>query len=465
MQNIKPFNNYHLIITTAFTVLLFLSIIFYKERIIFADLSFHLFELIRQGNYAIQNFRFGSIFTQSFPLAAIKAGFSLKAVMLVYSSAFIIYYYTLYFICAKVLKQYKYALVIFSMLIFAVVDTFYWTQSELPQGIAFMLLFFAVVESKNNYFSFSWKSFGAVVLLTTVVFFHPSLIFPFSFFVGFKILSSNKKENKKWKITALGYGIILIIKAIFFRTIYDRWALGGLKNFYYKFPNYIDIQSNKDFLTYLLEDYYLLLIGVLILFWFYYSKKKYKLLFLTCFYFFGYLTLTNISYADGANQFYIENLYLPLSFFLLIPLVFQVWPVYSSKKIALFIFILIVGIQLLNIYNGHTKYSERLSWLRDTLQKTKSLENNKLVIPEKDVPMDTLMITWASSYEFWLLSTVEDNRTRSAIIHKDPESLSWAMQEHKGFLTNWGIFEQNSLPTQYFNFPDSTSHYVLFNNR
>ena len=458
----QSFNKHHIIISITFTILFILSILFYKERTIFADLSFHIFELIRTNKYAIQNYRFGSIFTQTLPLMAIKLKMPLKVVMLIYSSSFIIYYFALYLICVKVFKQFKYALLLFLMLVFAVVHTFYWIQSEFPQGIAFMIFSFAFIENMEGYKTYSWKSFLACGLLVTVAFFHPSLIFPFTFFIGFKLIIENNNHRKKWIIAFSIYSAILIIKTIFFRTIYDRWALGGLKNFYYKFPDYINLQSNIDFLSYLAHDYYLLFFGIIALGIYYFPKKEYKLILLIGFYFFGYLILTNISYADGTNQFYIENLYLPLSFFLLVPLVFHVWQSNSSKKIVFYVFVFLVSIRLCGIYKGHEKYTERLNWSKELLEKTSSLENNKLIISENDVPMDTVMIAWGSSYEFWLLSTINGNPTRSVVIHENPESLSWARNKTKGFLTNWGVYEYEALPQIYFNFVDTTSHYVFF---
>ena len=133
------------------------------------------------------------------------------------------------------------------MLIFSVVDTFYWIQSEFPQGIAFMVLFLAFFDKLNIHNPIFKEVAISLGMLTTTVFFHPSLIFPFSFFILYKLLTLEKKEHKKWFYAAYAYAIILAIKVLFFRTIYDRWALGGLKNIYYKFPNYINIQSNKDF--------------------------------------------------------------------------------------------------------------------------------------------------------------------------------------------------------------------------
>ena len=206
----------------------------------------------------------------------------------------------------------------------------------------------------------------------------------------------------------------------------------------------------------------MLLLGMVVITWFFIIKKQINVLLLICVYFFGYLILTNISYADGANQFYIENLYLPLSFFILVPLIFNVWEYFSQRNWALIVFVGIVCIRLFSIYNGHEKFSERLSWQRDLLYKTTKFINKKLVFAEEDALMDKLMITWASSYEFWLLSTLETNETRSIIIYEKPGELNWALKNSNVFLTNWGTYKYEELPENYFNFKDTVTNYVIF---
>ncbi len=54
----------------AYLVMLVLSVVFYKERIIFCDASFYLFQLITKNWFTVQHMRFGMVFTQILPLLA-----------------------------------------------------------------------------------------------------------------------------------------------------------------------------------------------------------------------------------------------------------------------------------------------------------------------------------------------------------------------------------------------------------
>jgi len=98
--------------------------------------------------------------------------------------------------------------------------------------------------------------------------------------------------------------------------------------------------------------------------------------------------------------------------------------------------------------------------MKQILDKTALLENKKLIIPSSSVPVDTLMMTWASPYEFWLLSTASTNKTRSLFITGSPEEFSWALPERKKFITNWGLFDYHDLPRKYFILNDTSSYKI-----
>lgn len=105
-------NKKQILIIGIFTygVLLILSILFYKERTAFADISYHLFAILKDGTFAIQNNRFGAAITQLVPLVGSKLGLSLKAIAISYSIAFALLYLLIFIIICEYLKNTKIAL-------------------------------------------------------------------------------------------------------------------------------------------------------------------------------------------------------------------------------------------------------------------------------------------------------------------------------------------------------------------
>lgn len=443
--------------TIVYTMQLVFAGVFYKERTIFTDIAFHLFQIIKNENFAIQNNRFGAVCTQIFPLIALKFDLSLQQISFIYSQAFIIFYFLVFIVILKCFHTKRIALAWLGFNTIMVTHTFYWIQSELSQGMSFAFLYFALLdnilkkESIPNYF------FTLVfIFLVIVCFTHPLLVFAEIFVLLFFILKYNhQKKIIFWNIwLVLG---LYIIKSAFFKTKYDAVAMSGLKNIWLLFPNYFTLTSNANFFKYLLHDYYFLLFLSVFMFAFYIRKKQYKKLILVGCFFFGYLFIVNISYPNGTHQYYIENQYLILSVFVLIPFLFDVFPNINYKNQLIGI-LFVSFISLIRIYNGHELYTTRLNWNRQFLAKISALENKKLIVNKENVPMDTLLANWSSSFEFWLLSTIENDTSRSIIIIDNKDEITWQKGYNKIFVTKWDTPEYSTLNKKYFIFND-TSYY------
>jgi hypothetical protein len=83
----------------------------------------------------------------------------------------------------------------------------------------------------------------------------------------------------------------------------------------------------------------------------------------------------------------------------------------------------------------------------------------KQVIPASKIPLDTMVMTWGLPYEVWLYSTAELHRTASIAVLDNPESMRWAKDDPKVFLTTWDVISYAQLPARYFIFSDTTTTY------
>ena len=177
----KRFNNLILISGLAtFSYLIILSQIYFKERTCFADMSFILFNIIKDQSLAIQVNRFGSAITQIFPLAGVWFGLSLETIMRLYSSSFIIWYFSVFLICYFIFQKQKHALLMLLFAILMVTDTFYWITNEQLQGIAFCILMFAYIEWQIEKLNSSFLFYPILILgIFTAAFFHPLVVVGF----------------------------------------------------------------------------------------------------------------------------------------------------------------------------------------------------------------------------------------------------------------------------------------------
>ena len=447
--------------SATLSALLLLSLFFYKERTVFVDLAYHLFSILALDSFAIQNYRIASFFTQLFPLLGGKAGLSLNTIALAYSASFVLLPIITFFTINNMLRNSRIAITYLLFVILMTTHTFYWTQSELPQATAFLFIFFALLDNALQMENIPWSHIllGSILLIISS-FSHPLLVIPFVFVISFYFISY---PNQKLLLITSGlfYLLSYATRSIFFKTPYESNAMGGLNNIFTLFPNYFSIQSNINLLQYFYHDYYfvvLLLIGVTI---FYIKTKSYLKLFITLAWFFGYCFIINISFPNGGDQFYLENQYLLLSIIVGFPFVFDLLPTIKTLQIQLAILSIICLVGVSRVYNTHQPYTQRLSWNRDLLKKTDNLIQQKIICTAPFAAPKELLTTWGTSYELWLLSTLETGRSRSVVIEEQPGEFDWALPATHSFIVKWGNFPYAVLKPQYFNFSDTTAYVKL----
>jgi hypothetical protein len=443
--------------------LLIMAGLFYKERVAFIDLALHLFELVRNGAPAIQNYRFVALVTQWLPLAGIKAGLSLETLMQLYSLSFVLLQLAVYLLCGA-LKQYKAGLVLLLCQLLLVTHTFYWVQSELGQGLCALVLCYALmnrgVPRANGARIVS--IIGNLILIPTVAFAHPLLAFPFGYGMLFLLFRKPARENQVAIAVATGLFIAsFAIKLRFFHNSYDSAAFDGLRNFKAYFPNYFTLYANKRMLIHSLGTYLLLTIAAIAVPVFYIRRKQWQKLALFCCFAGGYLLLINVCYpGPEVLDFYIENMYQPLAFFCALPLIYEMMPLLRRRGIQLALGLGVALFGLARIYQQHTPYTGRVAWLERYIDRHR---HEKLLSPFDENARKVLFMDWATPYEIWLLSTTRSSETASLIITEHMPEMIWitATGLPDVFYPTWGDFPYRELPKRYFRFTDSTTKYRL----
>lgn len=282
-----------------------------------------------------------------FPLIATKLGLSLNNILLIYSACFIIIYSAIYTIVVYPLKNIQLGWVLIGYLTLMMSGTFYWIQSEYQQGCALCILFFASVLYKNDFSDYLFFIIQAI-LLVTVSFMHPLLIFVFSFFIIYFYLN----KSITLKIAAVWFILFLLawlFKSIFLKTSYDSGKMGGLNNIINYFPNYYNAISIQYFLKACVADYLLFIVLFLVnVLYFLKTKQLLKTLFFIASVI-GYWFIISISNADIPNDFYIQSMYLPLAIMVFTPLFFEIVPA-VKKELLLFSVITYLSVRLFFYY-------------------------------------------------------------------------------------------------------------------
>lgn len=443
----------------VYAVLFILAAVFSMERIVFSDGAFAIFHLVKDGDFGIQVYRFGDGLSKIFPLLAYYLHMPLHIIVLSYSLGFIMFYFGCYLVCGSRLRQYGLALIILLTNILFVTHSFYWPIPQEAQGIVLLAVLLAVLWGKDIATLNIGMKLVTIALLVTIAFFHPLMAIAIAYVIAYFALSGNEGIPKKtlWGI-GISYVIIIAVKTLFFRTLYERQSLSGLKNFFRLFPNYFNTYANHHFLRSLATEYYWVPITTILILRHYLKQQKYKM---ACFFaaaLIAYTGLINTTYPNSDSPaFYMEALYIPLALFIALPLILDVLP--SIKKeygMLLMVFIMATGCY--RIYTTHSPFTKRLNWERAFLHQ---YGHRKMIVNTNKVDAATLQMTWGTPYEFWLLSTVENGYSASIIIDDTPSKRSWAAERTKEFIVNWNDFPYSTLNNRYFLFQDTTTGYEI----
>ncbi len=446
----------------TFTYLLILSQIFFMERTCFVDMSFILFQIAREHTLQIQVNRFGSAVTQIFPLTGVWLGLSLEAIARLYSASFVIWYFTVFLICAVVLKKYSHALMVLLFATLMVADTFYWLTNELLQGMAFCILFFAFIEwlqegNKNKYFLYASIVTGSFV----AAFFHPLVVIAFFFYIIFRFINN---RNGIWVFSGISFAVFYTVKIIFYsrENTYDHGAFSAIQNTPGNISHLFELISTQNFFEYLTVHYSVWLIAFVGCSVFFLLRKQWLNLILFTSATIGFFVVINTAFPDCKAQFYIESHYQVMSFFVAVCLSLSFFTYLKNAKLFVLILGLILISRMIDITLDHKKWTARLSWMENFLQKTESLPSKKIMMKDEQAPLDTLILTWGTGTESWLISTLKDRtESRSFLIDYSWENVENYLNSTHKVLTKFGVYPYDSLDKKYFHFND-TSQYVWF---
>jgi hypothetical protein len=440
-----------------FVFLGLLATYFYLERSTMTDAAYQIFSIIITEDYAIQVNRFGAVFTQTFPLLALKFQLPLQQILLCYSLAFILYPLLLYWILQRWARQDNWAISIPLFAVLMVSHTFYWIQSELIQGCFFLLFYFACLNQKSALRSSSIPFYltGLIIIL----FFHPLMFIPLLYLWLFGLHSSLKTNRIYWSIP-LVMALILILKHwILPANVYDLAAISHSQKLFDEWWDFFSFISTKRFLVSCLKAYYLFTLLFLVLVYYYAASRQFTKGILLIGFSFAYIFLVNSTFRWGLPKFHMESFNQILAIFVLVPFLLDLFPKFSPKTKVLFLTVVLV-IRLVHIYSQHSDYSKRLAWNQTVLQNSQQLQKQKFLLPENVTPMDLLQITWASPYETLLLSTLSgpDSCKSIFIFNPDIHPVEKWLPANNSLVTPFGPIPLESLPTQYFHFESNSAY-------
>jgi hypothetical protein len=386
-------------------VLFVLSLVFYRERAFFMDAGFQLFNLINEGKIQVYHYRFVTAVPQVVPFLLMKTGVPLWALAMGFSAAYLLFYFAIWHVLVRHLRQDALGWALIALATLMTFDGFYHIQSEFNLGLALLLLAFGVV-LRNTRLDADWQWAALLPLAATIGFSHKlSIIFTVFLWVFFFAKNRELRHLRYWAVLGV-FMAATATKSAFFTNWYEAAKQAEFAvNLETYLPKLWAIPANGAFLERCLQYYYLwplLLVAVSV---HYVSKKQWLRLGLVWSFSFGYLLLYNIADPQAQYRFYSEVSYLPLSIFVSVPFFFDVLGDFDEKNNRWLPYLIAAALllRLASIGWNHRTVAAQFAWIERKMERP----GNRFLLPEKQAPLDTVLMTWGVPFTAMHLTALE----------------------------------------------------------
>jgi hypothetical protein len=460
----------------ALLVLLGLAWHLYEARVAYYDLAYNLFEFIRtKSTFAAAPLRFVSLVTQLPVVAAIRAGWSLEALMRLHSCIFILYHIAVFLVCAFWVRNEQVALVLVLLLVLISSRIFYWTQSEFPLALAALLLYYAGV-ARQAPVQASWGTLALAALVPVFIYGHPLCIFPFLFLWVYDWLL-----NRRWR-DGLYYGLLawgLLVNKVrndMMRSAnaYEASQMTFEPNLRHYFPEYLSLESYRHFWYLWSHDYLAMTLLLLVLSVFYLRQRTWLAALRLATIWGAVLGLgfiISVSRAGYTEDTYLANLYLPLTIFVAVPFAGEVLPAlerYWAKRgpvLVAGIVLLLLATRLLVLWQQREPYLAYQRWLRQLLTYTYSFGGGKFLMQSENVDPRQLRAGWpwwAMASETMLLSALHaPDSVQTVRVDANLDNLAKVGAKPGVLLAPFDERTTAELPARYFHFAEAATYRVL----
>ncbi len=410
----------------AMLALFVMSIIFYKERILFSDSAFYTFNMINGKAFSIEHNRYGSFITQVLPWIAVKANLSLRTILICYSVSFYLFFTCAAFVVVYMCKQYGLALLMI-LYYFLFVSESYIYDSETMQAATWMFLLFAVTARlghRKATVPLLLIPFAVLAFLTFST--HFIVIIPTLFLWIYFIL-----EKRNWPFTnrisillscAL-FGVIGL-KFLMPSSSYDSEHLRGITHFSLQdILNSFTCPEVKVFLSRCLTNYWpgtlIFIVGMAQLI----IEKRKILALWTLISVVGYIILMGLTYGglDGTTLlFHIESEWSCIGIIAATPFVFAFLPRIKSS-IAVGLVAGIFVIRLAYIISFLPPFTARINMSEQILTQMRKKGIKKLALYNDAHLLSVSKLYWGLPFESMMLSSMKGDKPQLTFLFVNPD--------------------------------------------
>lgn len=454
-------------VLTLFILLLCGAVFFAQERVMFCDASFIFTEILNSDSLRIQERRYGSFITQMFPLFGGRMHLSLQTIIVLYSAAFNLFYLSVVCILLFRFKNYLLAVLMAFYYILFASDTYFWTNNEIHQAIAWLfLLAGTAINYKNRKYNFGIHVLLFSVLTFLALFTHPLIIFILPFLWLFILLEKTINPYTRKEVILLSSVVVLfcIIK-------YYMMNHGGYDTEKIRSTTHVSLKDiigtftspmARIIIKKMIVSYYFIPLLFITGLYFAFREKKYKQIALVFFFALAYFMAICLTFSDFIT-FYTESEWMPFTIITTILFVYYALPK-LKPGIAVTVLIVIFAVRLGYIARAAPKFTERKTWVFSMLDKMDKAGIHKGYVYKDAKTEEILIMSWGLPTESLIASSLRGDKPTRTFVTDSPEGIKQRMVAPSAMIASFGPWHHSYLNPVYFSI-DTTSNYQLIEDK
>lgn len=456
-----------------FGVLLLMSLLYFKERLLHFDAANYTFQLLYFEDFYIGHGRWISAPTQLLPLLAIKLGVSLRTVLLVYSASFILFYYTIYLIVVYGFRQTKVGLFLALTLCLAMRYKFYGPVGEVILSLGSVALLLGWLwrgEAIRHVSGLRNYLFSFLLTLVLVLTGHPFAALSLLFVLGFYWISSGKWWDKEYWIM-MGTALLLLGRkyiSLQQEGSYEAGQMDNLQEGVKLLGNFQDYYV-FDRIVYFLDTEYAFPFAIfcLCLIILLYQKKWLLTLFLLLSHI-GMLAAIMVSFSYLNDPIYIllDGYLSHLGVIWALPMVYVLLEERRVWSIALMV--LLLGFGLDRIHEKRYFFQQRMEIIGSIMDPGLKQGHKKLLHHMDHFDWQRLWLPWAIGVETLMYTALQGPEQASTLYFQQArvDEEEHAQEQHSFFGVQYDpfLFKLDSLPSNWFLLPEGPYRNIVPQN-
>lgn len=448
MQSQKTYSVPNILIHLGFTVLLFVALVHYKERM-YADSGWYFFQLVNTETFRIENHRLILGVSQLLPYLGIQLNLSLKTAALLYSANHVILPWAIASVSIHYFANRRVALGILLIQIIGISVGFFTPMYEMYY--VFSLLFLVYLLLHSGRCRMQWFIFPLLIIILS----SHLLAYPLLAILLWQLYAVEKRQIDSILILC----VVLMMGGFILKQLYvTEYDKGKTEAFFNTLQNaQFGLSYLLGLMTYLAHHYWDFLLGFLGL-----ALLPSRLSFFhRCVYVASIVLLlgvVNVAEYGFHHTRYHEQVYSPILFALLFPFCINVSIRNYYFNYALIGLILLFASRIVIIYTSGEMNRMRVLEIEENIARARSSGMDKIVVDADQLSYPT---NWSYPPESLILSSLDSPQASISIITKE----DLAFKENKDQLDSakymarkWEIKPTESLNERYFHL--STNPYL-----